>query len=226
MDKKTFAIFFASMMTLALLNAAVLAEDIYPPTWRGEPGTTWAEWEFLTNNPQPLPDQQYNPYGPSATFVYPGFDQAWEESWGGHQGVWPLSGVIYIDIPNLNQPNPYKDIWVQLTWATQNQTPFGNEIPYVSENITGAQGTLIHEIALGPTGVQPSPPLGDTWYHSTYLIHIEPNPAHEVIRISGGIMLDEVVIDTICIPEPAVCVMLALMLGSLLSAGAVRRFRG
>ena len=226
MRKKTLVPLITTMMVLGLFCVALEADDVFPPPWRGEPGTTWADWEFSTDNPTPLPEQQFNPYGDSIAYVYPGFSQTWQESWGGSQGVWPLSGVVYIDIPNSSEPNPYKDIWVQLTWATQNQTPFGKEIPYVSENITGIQGLLVNEISLGPTNVQPSPPLGDTWYESTYLIHIEPNPAQEVIKISGGIMLDEVVIDTICAPEPAVWAMLLMASGGLLCTGAVRRFRG
>jgi hypothetical protein len=209
MNKNILRIFFAGMTIATLLSTPIFAEDIYPPPWRGAPGTTLAEWEFLTPNPNAPPDLQINPYGDSATFIYPGYSQEWQQEWGGSIGVWPLSGVVYIDIPNNPIANPYKDIWVQLTWATQNQTPFGMEVPHVSEitNNIETPSVLIREIPLGPTGELL--PSGDTWYHSTYLIHLEPNPPREVIKIAGGIMLGELVIDTICVPEPTVCIMLA-----------------
>jgi hypothetical protein len=223
MNNTKLTIIFIGMLGAALLSTTVLAEDIFPPPWRGQPGTTWADWEFLTPNPTPLPEVQFNPYGDSSTVVYPGFSQTWQQEWGGHVGVWPLSGVAFIEIPNSPVPNPYKDIWVQVTWAAQVPGPGGQ--PYVSEEYSGLTGSLINQIALGPTNAQPSPPLGDTWYQSVYQIRIQPNPPHEKIVIGGSIMLDELVIDTYCVPEPATLIMFAAAIASALFAGAIRRSR-
>ena len=41
-------------------------------------------------------------------------------------------------------------------------------------------------------------------------LNIEPNPAFEIVRIDGAVMVDEIVIDTICIPEPASLALLGL----------------
>jgi hypothetical protein len=51
---------------------------------------------------------------------------------------------------------------------------------------------------------------GENWHYSVYSIIIEPNPAFETVRVDGGIMVDSLVIDTICIPEPATMVLLGL----------------
>mgnify|MGYP005649003983 CR=1 FL=1 len=51
--------------------------------------------------------------------------------------------------------------------------------------------------------------LGDEWFHSTYLVTLEPNPEFEMFIISGDIMIDEVVVDTIC-PEPGTLMLLCV----------------
>lgn len=165
------------------------ADDLFPPPWRGLDGTTWAEWTFSTPDPAPLPDQGFNPYGLTDLVVYPGVGQNWWSELDGRLGVWPLSGEIWTTIPNRPLPLPWKDIWIQLTWEPQapGNTPF--VLTTAPEQIFA---TLVQET-----------PLGGAWMHSIYSIHIEPNPNIETVVITGGINVDQLVIDTICIPEPA-----------------------
>ena len=177
-------------------SAAVLADDLNPPPWRGQDGTTYAQWEFMTENPGPLPDMGDNPYGDTTMTVYTGVGQEWWDVWGGRDGVWPLSGLIEIEIPNRPEPLPYKEIWVQVTWAAQ--TPGG--MPYLSETISGEAMTVAGDIELEPT--LELPPADGLWHHTTYTVRLYPNPDFEIIRLGGSIMVDELVIDTICIPEP------------------------
>jgi hypothetical protein len=156
-EQKNLSVIFTVLTALPLLCTTIFAEDIYPPPWRGEPGTTYSLWEFLSDDPNPTPDEQSNLYGDPATTIYPGFSQEWQEELGGHIGVWPLSGVVYITIPNSDESNPYKDIRVQVTWAAQVPGPGGK--PYISEELTGETGTLIEETMLDATNEQPAPPL-------------------------------------------------------------------
>ncbi|MCC7147446.1 MAG: PEP-CTERM sorting domain-containing protein [Phycisphaeraceae bacterium] len=178
---------------LSLVSPA-LADDLNPPEWRGQDRTTMQEWQFLTDNPQPLADLVVNPYGVPSAQVWPGTGQSWWQEWGGREGVWPLSGAIELYIPNAS-PNEYKDIWIQLTWAKQAfmSAPVLSTIP-------GGTIEVIQQIDIGPTGE--ALPAGPNWWHTTYNVRIYPNPTFETIRIDGTIMVDQIVVDTICVPEP------------------------
>jgi hypothetical protein len=193
----------ALVVGLAISPAATFADDLNPPPWRGWAATTYQEWEFSNDNPTPAPDYQNNPYGAPGAHAWPGTGQAWWNVWGGRQGVWPLSGAMEFYIPNNPVQNDYKDIWVQITWAKQAfvSTPILSSLP-------GGTVQLLNQVDIGPTGEPP--PAGANWWHSTYNIRIYPNPNFETIRIDGTIMVDQVVIDTICIPEPASLVTLAM----------------
>lgn len=190
----------ALVASLLLATNAAFADDLYPPPWtRGGPGTTFQQWEFSNGNPTPPPDLVNNPYGMPSLQAWPGTGQFWVDEWGGRQGMWPLSGTIEVTIPNRPLPLPYKDIWVQITWAKQVDT----STPVVWDMLSGIYGSLVQEIVLGPA------PTG-SWYHSIYQIHIEPNPVSEIVKIDGTLVVDQLVIDTICIPEPATIALLGL----------------
>ena len=194
---KTFSLVLALCAMLAICSAAAIADDLNPPPWqRYTPGTTYAEWEFSTSNPNANPDQYYNPFGMPVAQCEPGVGQSWLSNWGGRQGMWPLSGTIAVPILNYPIANPYKDIWVQITWAQQTTT----SQPYVSELTTGDQGKLISQQIIGQTGE----PVGDgNWYSSTFEIQMSPNPSTETVKIDGTIVVDELIIDTDCVPEPS-----------------------
>ncbi|MFA6176853.1 MAG: hypothetical protein WC765_09785, partial [Phycisphaerae bacterium] len=51
-----------------------------------------------------------------------------------------------------------------------------------------------------PTGVSGA---GEYWYHTTYLFEVRPNPIVEYVTIGSAVWVDELVIDTLCMPEPA-----------------------
>jgi hypothetical protein len=207
----------AAVVLFALsICAAASADDLNPPPWRGLPGSTFQMWEFSTPAPVSTPDLMNNPYGVPEAHAYPGTGQVWTDLWGGRQGIWPLSGTIETYIPNTNTPNPIKRIWVQLTWAKQ----VSSSTPVVWEMGSGLQGSLVNQSIIGPTG---SGYPSDFWYHSTYLITLPFNPAFEWVKIDGTLLVDEMVIDTQCVPEPSS--LMALGGGLLALAGLVSRKR-
>jgi hypothetical protein len=205
-------------VSVVLICAPALADDLVDPPWpRGSDGTTLQIWQFGDpgvydpnegSYSYPEPDVDNNQYGVADLRTYTGVGQEWLPDWGGRDGLWPLSGLITIDIPNRQEPLPYKEIWIQLTWASQ--TP--GSIPYLETEVpigseAGPPG-VVTESSLGPTGEPP--PVGQDWMHTTYVIRIEPNPPWEHLRIGGSIVVDQLVIDTICIPEPATVGLMAL----------------
>jgi len=209
MNRRMLAVFL-SLSVVPLLASPVLADDLLPPPWRGQADTTFAQWGFGDPSPSPAPCYETNPYGGSYLTVTPCGAVGWLQLWGGRDGVWPLSGTIEAYIYNSPISNPYKDIWVQLTWSPS--APGG--IPVVQDLISGQVGSVVGQTQLEATN---ETPLYDHWYHTTYLIHIEPNPYMENVKISGDINVDQLVIDTICAPEPGVV--------ALLSVGAMAMIR-
>jgi len=197
------------LVSAALLAAPAYAEDLNPPPWRGEFCTTLQGWEFSTPNPTPPPDVINNPYGNPSILVIPKEGYAYYPDWEGRGGVWPLSGIIDVEIWNHPLPNPFKEIWIQITWMPQDPGEFPI-IDLIDPVVAGPYVNPIHEI-----------PLGDPWIHSTYSIVIAPNPEWEHLVIGGTIDVDELIIDTRCFPEPASLALLGL--GGL--AAVLRRRR-
>ena len=182
--------------------STALADDLNPPPWWGGPGTTWQGWEFTTPDPGPIaPD--FGDYLTSTQLtVTPGPGMEWiDMDPSGRQGIWPLSGQIDVVVDNWPELNPEKWIWVQITWRPQDP----GEEPIFTDIFPepGLPPELVDEIQ-----------LADGWIHSTYEWKLDFNPTEEWITIGGTIDVDELVVDTWCIPEPATIMLLGL--GSLL----------
>ena len=198
--------FQISLIIILLAGSATsaLADDLTPPPWdRSHPRATVQEWVFDTIGNGPILDGGFeyweylapdgalsdNPQGVPNLKVWPGQGQEYYPELDGRLGVWPLSGTIEVEIPNFPELLDEKRIWVQLTWEPQ--AP-GN-VPTVWETIYGVDATHIGTDTM----------LGGLWVHSVYEIVLPENPPFEIVRIDGGINVDQLVIDTLCIPEPA-----------------------
>jgi hypothetical protein len=185
-------------------SGLAVADDLVPPPWdRAHPRATVQEWDFLTiglgpiEGPVGFEHWQYdapdgtlsdNPMGDAVLRVWPGTGQYYWPELDGRDGVWPLSGTIEVEVPNFPELLEEKIIWIQLTW--QPQAP-GN-VPTVWETTYDIDAVLVSEDI-----------LEGFWTHSVYEIILPENPQFEIVRIDGGIDVDQLVIDTLCIPEPA-----------------------
>jgi hypothetical protein len=201
----------ALFAVFTMLVGTAAADDIAPPSWRGDDNTSWVQWEFSTDANPPMYDAGVLPWGDPQITVTPGCDcLEWIETHEGRQGVWPLSGEIDVVLENDPVERPYKDVWVQVTWL---------------EQVSGAVPRI--EV-LDPYYIYDDTPLfyeadlGDGWHHSVFHLPISPNPAQETLKISGAIYVDELVIDTQCAPEPTA---LGLILFGGMAALARRRRR-
>lgn len=186
--------FITVCLVTLLTGSAALAHDVDIPDWRGDPGSTYQIWEFETDDATPVPDVVSNPYGDPLLRVNTPF--------GWDNGAWALSGEMDILIPNYPYIRPEKWIQIQLTWKPGglDPDPYLADQPLVAVTPFDAMEMFRYDDGQVIPG----------WIHSTFKITIWPNPLEEWITIKGDILVDELVIDTICIPEPATMALLGL----------------
>jgi hypothetical protein len=196
--KLTIFLFIAAGLTAA---SAALGEDFSAPPWRGTAGSTYQQWDFSTDVLTPSPDPVANPYGDPLLRVKPIGD--WIDVTGNRQGVWPLSGEIDVYVPNWLEPRPEKEIWVQLTWQATDVDPFLPNQPVVG--VTSQP--LFDSMEMTRTDIVDFIP---GWNHSVFKINLYPNPSEEWFTIKGDIMVDQLIIDTRCIPEPTTVLFLGI----------------
>ena len=207
---------------LALFGAMVapaVADDLIPPQWRGHWSTTSQIWEFLTPiNPAPPdgPAPGGQPPLPSTIAqITPGPGMEWipVDPDSQREGIWPLSGRIDVTVDNLDPEWEIKKIiWLQLTW--QPQQSGAQPGVFMSMPSGGVIGPFqpVEERPVGPNG----------WTYGLYT-HVFPNnPPEEYITISGMVNVDQMVIDTGVVPEPATWMLLGCGLVAL-AIGARRR---
>ncbi|MCJ7729040.1 MAG: PEP-CTERM sorting domain-containing protein [Sedimentisphaerales bacterium] len=198
-----------------ILGAAVCASAaiFLPPSWRGEEGTTFQQWSFSEQNyawVNPDADPPWdNDFGTPQLFV--DRNSLWNATVGEHTGVWTFEGLmggVGIDIPNNPVSSPEKEMWVELTWKEADLMDFIPNVPSINvvADLDSKLVERIQEIS-----------IGDGWKSTLFKITLQPNPPREWVTITGDILLDQVIIDTYCIPEPATL--------GLLSAGALLAFR-
>lgn len=185
-------------LLLSLSAAPAFADDLNPPEWRGAEGSTMQAWEFSTDANPATPDVDLNPYGVASLFVEGSFPTTrWKSEDLGHAGVWKFEDFMLLDVPNNPEPNEYKLIWLQLTYyADETNEP---------EVLTIPEETSVEVVN--------KVPVDDNYYHVTFLLTLMPNPASEQIYImprNCTLYVDELVLDTLCAPEPASVLLLAV----------------
>jgi hypothetical protein len=197
------------------LSQSASAAPLLPP-WSGQSGTTHQQWTFDDADNPAAPEDYRNDYGMPVANITPGdFASGWVDTvpgFGTQTGIWDLGdgGTIVLEIGNQPVASPYKEIWVQVTYFEDTL------IPSPTVDVPGA--VLLAEqteIIL----VEATQPFGD-WLMQKTVWQITPNPASEQIVITAlqgaTAMVDQVTVDTICIPEPASMVMLILGASTLM----------
>ena len=176
------------------------------PTWRGDIGSTYQAWEFSNGADPTAPDVLENDFGGATlgvtdvaltTMHMPGYN--------GRSGVWKImsNDMMYIDIQNTenNEPDTWKEIWLQIIYADPGGPGF--DVPIVTQ--PGYEfDSFERESRQG---------LENGYLLDTYRIILDPNPSEEriiLMAVQENIYISAVAVDTKCIPEPASICLLGL----------------
>jgi hypothetical protein len=224
---------FISVLCLCAIPVLSSAEDLFPPVWRGEWSTTSQVWEFSEPNDgqadldgDTLPDgvepdgfpRGGQPFLPSTRlWIWPETGAEWlpedqplqyeDNQWVGI-GVWPLSGYMDVLVDNHDpHPENIKLIWVQITWRP-NMEDEGINFEYFDPDPV-ADPVVVNEYFYTPTD-----PLG--WRTTAFFWQLPFNPPDELFRFGGDIHVDELVVDTWCVPVPEPALLAIAACGLLL----------
>ncbi len=219
---KRVCLFLIAAMALSILPT--VADNFAPPWYVGQPLSYHAEWEFA-NGPLGglLPDIESNGGPKSGEFLYDQFPThidldaedgwVWDPADGDGGMVNPdRDGSFGIQTINWVDEEPEKFIRVQLTYIG------------LAPTVTGADGyeyDLYHGGGFNTThlGFFPADPAVDVDQNHLYSdIVMWPNPDWESIEVfvPMGTIIDEIVVDTISIPEPNVIAMVLLSSGGII----------
>jgi len=220
MKQRTFLVALTLILASSCLSIStgVYAHDVFAPDWRGDPGSTFQHWAFSTPDNPALPEFIDNTYGGAIGIITPGqfaMQPPWvdveESAFGSQQGLWDLGqeGNIVLDIANRPYIGGYKDIWIQVTYFEGLWQEPHVEVPGAVA-INGIETQLIENVGTG------------IWCTQVTKWRIFPNPLEEQIIIIGdqmGSLIDQIVVDTICVPEPSSIGLLTLVGVALLKQG-------
>ena len=200
---------------LMVLAPSALGEDVAAPYWRGDSNSTWQAWDFLSVKYNSGTQGTYygadggssNPYGtPELTAFAPAATDYQKPLGPGPGGAWTLlddnsmgyRSALDVLLPNrlFSPPESYKLVRVQVTYD-------------INEDIPLVEPDTSMDYAIIPQGTQIIDLADPNWAVLVADFRLEPNPDLEVIHVVPPLetgarsIVSEVVVDTICIPEPA-----------------------
>jgi len=206
------------VLSALALPCVASADDFAPPPWlRAHPHAITAEWEFLTpanplgpDGPGPLTNVGTKGTGTvvSSASISGLAGLGWGIGDGDGGWFFPDGGSIRFTLDNVVDTEPVKHLWLQVT-----HTPgLGLAVDPLAGFNFGATGSLPGTVSMIPHG-----PTSTIFYWDMF-----PNPAWEEFRllIFGQGEIDQVVVDSISIPEPSSLVLSGF---GLLALGLVVR---
>lgn len=170
----------------------VFADDLNPPSYRGNPLSVYAHWNDTTGLQNP--DWSWVEDSDPSTYLYPG-----SPSLSLMSGT---TNVYTLIVPNFIDEMPLKLLRLQLTWV-------GTTSPPVSISGLGFDGSDVSNgiVTFASTPLVFTQPDGGYQYFD---MEFRPNPDLERLDfiIAPGAELVQVVFDSISIPEPTSIAML------------------
>ena len=192
--------------------AAANADDFAPPPWRGGPLSVYAEWDFDQAVAPPsvfsagwnadvemtvggMNGETLKTFGDRTSHL--DFDSYDHWTWSNQSSVTPAvteGAYLAANVVNWIDGQPLKLLRIQVTYETLTL-----DVPdIVDEDVLGYEGdTLV------PASLVKHVDVDSSQYYEDW--RIVPNPDWEQIPIfvPYGTFVDQIVIDTISIPEPA-----------------------
>ncbi len=190
-------------VTALTVSLSTAVADVAVPDYRGDDNSTCQEWDFLTGGaplgsyfaPDGTEGITYTPY-PYGSPLEPYAQVAgtYAPSTGpGPGGAWSnyTADLFIFNSVDLS-PESYKLLRVQATFLGDPPTV---EIQSAGQTWTPSPATTI--------------PISGGWSVFVQDWRGEPNPQSERVILSSAGQLSEVIVDTVCIPEPATVALLA-----------------
>lgn len=198
------------------ITSVATAHDLVVPSWRTDENAKYLEWRFDTSDNPAEPEENSLGSGLAIATMDPGeygsgyYDDGGLGTQTGHWDLYGPSASMTINLDGLGTAP--RELWLQVTYfkdLMQAPTVMIDGAALLSEQ---------HELL-----VEETVPFGD-WYLDQYVWEVNPGQNNLQISIipdaAYGSLIDQVVIDTIPIPEPATG---ALLLVGVLLCRRVKR---
>lgn len=203
--------FIQAALAAASLACVASADDLNPPPWRNAPGSMMCEWEFLepiTNQYFIVPDSAAsNPTVGAILDEVPPHGEIGDSNWmwvigdgdGAILSTGPAGTILPIafKMPNFLPPHAALTMHVQITYQdpTRMAPPIMLMVDSVERLLDKPPGGLA---LISRPGI---PTMGGVIDNQHFWQEFELRPAWHFVNLQvfvpGGVMLDEVVVDTI-----------------------------
>jgi hypothetical protein len=195
----------AIVMSVSLCGVA-WADDVVPAPWRDSGLYTFQEWEFRREG-EIGPDGELATINPGSPLMSPGDGVQWTSDFqtfglDGYVGTGTTNSYLMFDIPNFIDFEPIKYIRVQIN-GIWDATP-----PPIVSGVFANDNEVGTEVLVGFDASDETFPGFHRWEDW----HIIPNPDWEriFIDVPEGSFVNQVVIETTSVPEPASLSLLAM----------------
>jgi hypothetical protein len=211
----------------AMGNVPAWADDLHPPDYRGQQLTGFFHWAApphpMGEPPNPIPSEPtaWELIDDDDPSTLPSIEVPFPETY--FSDVNPVFDVWTFILPNFIDIRPMKLMRIQLTWEGIS-TPPGHP-PEVQDliGIYGGGQSRGEELDRSAIDTYTQPPGGYMYFD--YII--EPNPEWEYfdVALPKGMTLQQIVVDTISIPEPSTLLLAAIGMVFVGAWGRGRRLK-
>ncbi len=206
-----FATTTVAALVLGLCTAVALGDDIAPPDYRGQPVSTFVHWDFGVTGANPVdfgfgpdPDGLTGPITPN-TAVDPSLQIFTPDP------QHPFTTYLFT-MPNWIDDLPLKKLRIQITYTDLIAGDGSFPVPAIANLSATDNGNAVNPSGIINTFVTTPENVDLDTFFFFMDWEIRPNPDFETfeVQVPSGVSLDQVVFDSISIPEPASLALIGL----------------